>query len=232
MKLRSDVSAKLIKSDAHDLDVIQAARVSTQGSFVLEGNQSGKGLINYLMRDRHGSPFEHTSFTFLVEAPIFAAREHMRHRAGWSYNEESGRYKELEGVFYKPARNRPIVQVGKPGAYVFLPGEELHHGAVAEEFVWAYSEAYEAYKTLLNNGVAREVARMVLPVGIFTSYFATCNARSLMHFLSLRTKSENATYPSFPQREIEMVAEQMEEAFKVAMPLTYEAFVKNGRVAP
>jgi thymidylate synthase (FAD) len=73
---------------------------------------------------------------------------------------------------------------------------------------------------------------MVLPVNIYTSFYATCNARSLMHFLSLRTNRDNAAFPSFPQREIEMVADQMEEALKAAMPQTYAAFEKNGRVAP
>jgi thymidylate synthase (FAD) len=96
----------------------------------------------------------------------------------------------------------------------------------------AYEDAFGAYEEMLQAGIAKEVARMVLPVGIFTSYFATCNARSLMHFLSLRTISAGSTFPSFPQREIEMVAEQMEEVFKVHMPITHEAFVRNGRVAP
>jgi thymidylate synthase (FAD) len=94
------------------------------------------------------------------------------------------------------------------------------------------TEAYGTYKRLLDLEVAREVARMVLPVNIFTSFYATCNARSLMHFLSLRTKRENAAFPSFPQREIEMVAEQMEAAFASLMPQTYAAFEANGRVAP
>ena len=85
---------------------------------------------------------------------------------------------------------------------------------------------------MLDAGVAREVARTVLPVGIYSSMYATCNARALMHFLSLRTKHEDATFPSFPQREIEMVAEKMEACFAELMPLTYAAWQANGRVAP
>jgi thymidylate synthase (FAD) len=85
---------------------------------------------------------------------------------------------------------------------------------------------------MLDAGIAREVARMVLPVGTYTSFYATCNARSLMHFLSLRTKAENAAFPSFPQREIEMVAEEMEPVLDFLMPETYTAFEKHGRVAP
>ncbi|MFE5092060.1 FAD-dependent thymidylate synthase [Streptomyces sp. NPDC056638] len=232
MEIRNDVTAKVVRFDAFDRDVVQAARVSTQGSNSDGKGQSSEGLINFLMRDRHGSPFEHTSFTFLVEAPIFVAREHMRHRAGWSYNEESGRYKELEGVFYLPPGSRELQQVGKPGAYIFETGTVEQWNAVDVGFPAAYREAFNQYQEMLIQGVAREVARMVLPVGIFTSYYATCNARSLMHFLSLRTKKENAKVPSFPQREIETVADQMEMAFRAAMPLTHAAFEKHGRVAP
>lgn len=232
IKYRSDVGVTLVKHSATDTDVVQAARVSTQGLDSLGSETKPEGLINFLMRDRHGSPFEHTSFTFLVEAPIFVAREHMRHRAGWSYNEESGRYKELEGTFYIPAVDRPLVQVGKPGAYTFTPGDRVQRSSVEQNMCKVYTSAYQRYQGMLQQGIAREVARMILPVGIFTSYYATCNARSLMHFLSLRTTVEGSKFPSFPQREIEMVAEQMEAAFALAMPLTHKAFEKHGRVAP
>jgi thymidylate synthase (FAD) len=234
MEFRSDMTVNLIKHAAEDADVAFAARVSTLGGETRFNEVSDKdsGLINYLMRDRHGSPFEHTSFTFLIESPIFVAREFFRHRAGWSYNEESGRYKELAPVFYVPADGRPLRQVGKPGAYRFELGTYKQSMAVSGDIRRISSEAYGAYKRLLDLEVAREVARMVLPVNIYTSYYATCNARSLMHFLSLRTKRDDAAFPSFPQREIEMVAEQMESAFASVMPQTYAAFEKNGRVAP
>jgi thymidylate synthase (FAD) len=230
--IRSDVTAKLINISANDAMVAKAARVSTIGKQSAADDLPTGGLINFLMRDRHGSPFEHTSFTFLVEAPIFVAREHMRHRAGWSYNEESGRYKELEGIFYRPGATRNLVQKGKPGAYTFAPGEVEQELRVEHSFGVIYRAAFSHYKQMLADGIAREVARMVLPVGTFTSYYATCNARSLMHFLSLRTISEDAQFPSFPQREIEMVAEQMEREFKESMPHTHAAFVTHGRVAP
>ncbi|MFE6226870.1 FAD-dependent thymidylate synthase [Streptomyces sp. NPDC057854] len=226
------MTLKLVNISANDALVAKAARVSTIGKQSAADELPTEGLINFLMRDRHGSPFEHTSFTFLVEAPIFVAREHMRHRAGWSYNEESGRYKELEGVFYRPAPERALVQVGKAGAYQFTPGTDAQKHVVKREFYSAYAWAFRLYKEMLDQGIAREIARMVLPVGLFTSYYATCNARSLMHFLSLRTISEDAKYPSFPQREIEMVAEGMEKEFRTFMPHTHAAFVKHGRVAP
>ena len=84
----------------------------------------------------------------------------------------------------------------------------------------------------MDAGVAREVARTVLPLSLYSSMYVTMNARSLMAFLSLRTKREGSHFPSFPQREIEMVAEKMETHFAELMPLTYEAFNTNGRVSP
>lgn len=232
---RSDVTVELVRSSARDADVIFAARVSTAGESTLEeidaDPQRSTGLINYLMRERHGSPFEHNSMTFFVRAPIFVWREHMRHRIA-SYNEESGRYRELEPIFYIPDRSRNVVQIGKTGAYEFIPGDEAQYALIDSEMRDACTRAYRAYQSLLEAGVAREVARMVLPVSIYSSAYVTLNARSLMNFLSLRLKSDAARYPSYPQREIEMVAEKYEEAWARLMPLTYAAFVANGRVAP
>jgi len=236
------MTVELVRSSAHDADVLFAARVSTLGEQSLEDNQldgtqtdaelkRDRGLINYLMRDRHGSPFEHNSMTFYVRAPIFVFREFMRHRIA-SYNEESGRYRELSPVFYVPANDRNLLQVGKPGAYDFLPGSAEQTALVQQQTRAAAIHSYEAYQRMLEAGVAREVARIVLPLNIYSSMYVTMNARALMNFLSLRTKREGTHFPSFPQREIEMCAEQMEEHFSSLMPLTYESFNSNGRVAP
>ncbi|NHN45416.1 FAD-dependent thymidylate synthase [Chryseoglobus frigidaquae] len=238
IQFRSDVTVELVRASAHDSDVLFAARVSTQGEQTLEAAASGdeatardRGLINYLMRDRHGSPFEHNSMTFYVQAPIFVFREFMRHRIA-SYNEESGRYRELRPVFYVPGPDRNLVQVGKPGAYEFLPGSAEQLALVDAEVRASCTAAYASYQRMLDAGIAREVARAVLPVTIYSTMYVTMNARSLMNFLSLRTKREGTHFPSFPQREIEMVAEQMEQHFAALMPLTYESFNGNGRVAP
>ena len=238
---RSDVTVELVRSSASDSDVLFAARVSTQGEQTLESaaantdasedEKRNKGLINYLMRDRHGSPFEHNSMTFYVQAPIFVFREFMRHRIA-SYNEESGRYKELSPVFYVPAPDRNLVQVGKTGHYEFLPGSAEQIALVEQESRTTSQQAYESYKRMLEAGVAREVARIVLPLNIYSSMYVTMNSRALMNFLSLRTSREGTHFPSFPQREIEMCAEKMEEFWAELMPYTYEAFNKNGRVAP
>lgn len=234
--LRSDVTVELVKSAATDSDVLWAARVSTAGEQSLDELQKdperSKGLINYLMRDRHGSPFEHNSMTFFISAPIFVFREFMRHRVGWSYNEESGRYRELQPVFYVPDTSRKLVQEGRPGKYVFVEGTPEQHELTGRAMEESYRRAYETYQEMLAAGVAREVARAVLPVGLYSSMYATCNARSLMHFLGLRTQHELAAVPSFPQREIEMVGERMEAHWARLMPLTHAAFNKNGRVAP
>ncbi|HUR73730.1 MAG TPA: FAD-dependent thymidylate synthase [Sporichthya sp.] len=232
---RSDVTVELVKALASDSDVLFAARVSTKGEQSLEDVDAdasrSAGLIRYLMRDRHGSPFEHNSMTFYVQAPIFVFREFMRHRIA-SYNEESGRYRELRPVFYVPGPERKLQQVGKAGAYTFEDGTPEQHAIVTRATQDACRRAYAAYQEMLAAGVAREVARIVLPVTTYSSMYVTMNARALMNFLSLRTKRDDSTFPSFPQREIEMVAEVMESHFARLMPLTHEAFDLQGRVCP
>ncbi len=229
ISFRSDVTVKLIQAMASDEAVAMAARVSTGSTHASPDRDAG--LINYLMRDRHGSPFEHNAFTFYIEAPIFVFREFMRHRIA-SYNEESGRYKELEPVFYVPAPERKLIQIGKTGAYEFVEGSKEQFVVTSESIKDACVFAYQQYTEMLNAGVAREVARAVLPVTTYSSMYVTMNARSMMNFLSLRTSRPETKFPSFPQREIEMVAEKMEEFFAEKMPITYETFNKNGRVAP
>jgi thymidylate synthase (FAD) len=235
IQFRDDVSVELVKSSASDADVIWAARVSTAGDKSLEdvGADPAKseGLINYLARERHGSPFEHTSMTFFISAPIFVFREFMRHRIA-SYNEESGRYRELRPVFYVPSKDRKLVQVGKPGAYSFVEGSTEQYQMTVDAIKETCTLAYENYQKLLTAGVAREVARAVLPVTLYSSMYVTMNARALMNFLSLRTAREGSHFPSYPQREIEMVAEKMEAEFAKLMPITYGAFQKSGRIAP
>jgi thymidylate synthase (FAD) len=235
IEFRSDVTVELVKHAASDADVLWAARVSTKGEQSLAEVEKdpgrSAGLINYLMRDRHGTPFEHSSMTFYVQAPIFVFREFMRHRT-FSYNEESGRYRRLRPVFYVPGPDRKLVQEGKPGAYEFTDGTEKQHEIVAETVMESSRSAYAAYLSMLDAGIAREVARTILPVGIYSSMYATCNARALMNFLSLRTRRPDSAFPSFPQREIEMVAERMETQWAALMPLTHAAFEKNGRVCP
>ncbi len=174
---------------------------------------------------------EEMTYDLTVEGPWhnFLANGVVVHN---SYNEESGRYRELQPVFYVPGEDRKLVQQGRPGKYEFVPGTEAQQAIVERSMQESYIQAYERYQEMLAAGVAREVARAVLPVGLFSSMYATCNARSLMHFLGLRTQHELAKVPSFPQREIEMVGEKMETEWAKLMPLTHAAFNTNGRVAP
>jgi thymidylate synthase (FAD) len=233
----SDIIVDLIKHSASDTDVAFAAKVSTKGQlsyregFAVEDTEKLAGLINFLARERHGSPFEHSVFTFYVKAPIFVWREHMRHRIA-SYNEESGRYRVLEPHFYVPGPDRKLVQVGKTGSYTFEEGNPEQMAITLVSYRRTCKEAYSNYMDMINAGVAREVARGVLPVTIYSSAYVTMNARALMNFLSLRVNAEGSKFPSYPQREIEMVAERYEQIFKEVMPITYDAFIKNGRVAP
>ncbi len=232
---RSDMTVELVKASASDADVIWAARVSTAGEQSLdeigEDPARSAGLINYLARERHGSPFEHTSMTFFISAPIFVFREFMRHRIA-SYNEESGRYRELSPVFYIPDADRKLIQIGKAGAYTFVDGTKEQLDITQAAMKESYILAYQQYQVMLDAGIAREVARAVLPVGLYSSMYVTMNARALMNFLSLRTAREGSHFPSYPQREIEMVAEKMEVEFARLMPLTHAAFEKSGRVTP
>lgn len=226
-------TVELVGVDASDEDVARAAWVSTVGEESKEKDATRiGGLINYLMRDRHGSPFEHNQFRFFVQTPLFVRSEFHRHRIGWSYNEHSGRYSQFEPHFYVIPEGRNLTQTGKPGHYLFGPGTDEQYLLVRDIQLAQAEAAYDDYVMLLENNIAKEVARMHMPLTLMTSFYATCNARSLMSFLSLRTKDDAATFPSNPQWEINEVANKIEDAFKLHMPLTHSSFVSNGRVAP
>lgn len=227
------VFAELKNSMAGDATIINAARASVdrwEWKIDLD-SASDKGTINYLMRERHGSPFEHNSMTFWVKAPIFVFREHMRHRMA-SYNEMSGRYTELPGEFYIPGKDRPLVNIGTGAKPQLVPGTEEQYAVMEDAHMKVYELAWEQYHRQLDVGIATEMARDVLPVGIFSQMVVTMNLRSAFNFLSLRTMREDAKFVSRPQREIEMVAEIIEKHVAELFPVAYEAFNKHGRVAP
>lgn len=229
--LRSDFDVDLVQHMGNDEMLCKAARVSTLGVASIQSEEAA-GLIRFLMNNRHGTPFEHAAFTFLISAPIMVWREFMRHRIGISYNEQSGRYMELEPVFYIPPPERALIQVGKPGHYTFIPGTPDDTAYTAQELVKAYEKSWDVYQELLASGIAKEVARSCLPVAIYSTAYVTMNPRSLMSFLTLRTKVDNSLFPSYPQWEINQVANQMEKIFAVLFPITYEAFNNARRVAP
>lgn len=229
VEFSSDMTVKLVRSMASDDMVIQAAQVSAKG----ENNPETvpERLINALLKGRHGSPFEHTAFTFFVEAPIFVFREWQRHRIS-SFNEMSGRYTELKPKFYIPGTDRKMINYGTK----MKPKFSYDRNGAGQQFcgdILSQSlEAWAIYENALEEGIANEVARMVLPLNVYSQMYWTVNARSLMNFLSLRVESDDSTYRSYPQYEIDLAARKIEDAFAHHMPATHKAFVENGRVAP
>lgn len=178
-----------------------------------------EGLINFLYKNKHMTPFESSVFNFRISTPLFVARELFRHRSA-SYNEWSGRYSEMLPEFYLPAPDRPLVQAGKPGDYYFTAGSEEQYRLVVSWQLGSFQHSWDSYQALLGAGVAKEVARNVLPLATYTYFYVTMNARNLMHFLTLRN-DKHALH------EIRDVAAKIEAEFAKAMPLTYAAFDKE-----
>jgi thymidylate synthase (FAD) len=207
---------------ASDLAVVNGARVSFNQE-ADEMTERDEGLIRFLVRERHGSPFEHGYFRFLVKAPLFVVREHHRHRSGHSYNEWSGRYSKMDAEFYVPDNVR--TQVGKPGSYSFEPVDDHVRDETRREIEENAARAFAAYERMLEQGVAKEIARAVLPLSTYTKYYWSCNPRSLMHFCGLRNH-ESAQY------EIRQYAAAAESFLERLMPITHAAFVANGRLSP
>jgi len=214
---------RLDASMASDLSVVNAARVSFARRKE-EMDDSDAGLIRFLMRDRHGTPFEHNAFRFHIRCPLFVARDWFRHRVG-SFNEFSMRYAKATDDFYVPEADDVRSQVGKPGAYSFEPVDPELAERTRDELRAVYEQAYETYVRLVEAGVARELARCVLPVGAYTEFYWTVNARSVMNFVSLRAADT-------AQREIRRYAEAVETFLAAKMPITHAAFVASDRVAP
>ncbi len=203
---------RLVDFMGDDVAIVQAARVSFgQGS---KGEKMDRKLIDYLIANRHETPFEQAIFKYHVKCPIFVARQWFRHR--WSsFNEISARYTEMTDEFYLPETFR--TQKSRNYRYNDLPDEvnERLRGKV-ESF---YREMYQLYESLIAEGVAKEQARIVLPMGLYTQFYWTINARSLMNFLSLRLEIH-------AQKEIRLYAQAIEKIFREKLPWTYDAFEK------
>ncbi len=244
----SNITVKMIDTMGGDDAIARAAKVLDPQVFEIIDNTKCAGLINYMMKHRHGTPFEHSCIQVHVHAPIFVWREWHRHRIGFSYNEESARYKTLEPVFYLPPRERPMFKVDGwvPGRPKFrtiteqasLLGSsdngttELKYQQLLKNLKSAYEHSYSCYVDNLSMGFDPGLARDCLPVGIYSSCWVTCNPRSLMAFISLRTHDPEAKFVSYPLYEIEVAAKACEDILKLGWPLTHKAFVENGRVGP
>jgi|SRR5581483_10185944 len=216
--LESTLTADLVQSMGDDLSVVNAARVSLQKHSEAVG-AADIGLIKFLMKNRHTSPFEHTSATFLIDAPIFVAREWHRHRTQ-SYNEVSGRYSKLQMRFYVPAPERPLVQQGKPGEYTFTPGTTMQYVTLLDSIHDACHRAEKEYEQMLEAGIAKEVARMVLPVNTYTSWYATANLLNWLRFLDLRTHGT-------AMWEIRQLAWQVHDQLVELYPVSMEAWAER-----
>lgn len=240
IQFKSDIDVRVIQEMGGDHMIVAAAKASTCGMDAIQyaqpkSEEENTGLIRYLMKHRHGSPFEHSAITFFVHAPIFVWREWHRHRVGFSYNEESGRYKQLDPVFYIPDRERPMMKVEgwKPGRPKFLRCDSDHtYFDLCDNLKRSYNYSYRAYQDNLTLGFDPGLARDCLPVGIYSGCWVTCNPRSLMHFLSLRVHDPGSTFVSYPLWEIDLAARACEQCLKEGWPITHKAFIENGRVAP
>lgn len=227
---RNDFDVELLDRMGDDARVCQAARISNLGARAEDTTES-ENLIRFLMKGRHGTPFEHCTMQWLISAPIFVWREFHRHRMA-SYNEQSSRWMQLAPVFYEPPADRSVVRRKdtRKGDYAYEPAEE---DSLMAGYFLQYREnlrdscraAYAMYEAAIGIGIAGEVARMHLPVNVYSSCYVTMNLRGLMNFLSLRT-AETA------QREIRQVAFEMEQQFREAFPLVWKAWNDNGKVAP
>ena len=180
---RSDMRVAYVDHMGNDKRIAQAARVSTGND---QSDRPHEGLVKRLWQDQHTSTFEHNTLTVRVEVPIFVAREWMRHRTQ-AFNEISGRYSEMEPIFYVPGEDRPLVQTGKAMDYRREAGSPILRAVTDRLMRIAGKGAWRLYEYLLRKGVAREVARNVLPVSLYTRFYATANLRNWLHFVELRT---------------------------------------------
>jgi thymidylate synthase (FAD) len=205
---------RLVDFMGGDQGVVDAARVSYGGTS--KGPEADRKLIAYLMKHKHESPFEHSVFKFHVKTPIFVMRQWIRHRIA-SYNEISARYTEVKDEFYVPSRWRAQDLKNKQGS---VSAAALDHAALTAGFQAQVDAALACYKSLLASGVAREMARMVLPVNMYTEFYWTINARSLMNFVTLRADAH-------AQWEIQQYGEAVARFFREAMPWTFEAYLRH-----
>ena len=217
MQFRSEMGVDYIQHMGTDETVARAARVSTGRDQLEQGKI--EGLIGYLVREGHTSTLEHCTVTVRVHVPIFVHRQLMTHRT-LSKNSESGRYKELEPVFYVPSEDRPLVNAGSGAHPDLVHTPDYHRRYMTRDSHRAVSlYAWENYEMMVADGIATEVARNVLPVSIYTSAYLTGNLLSWFNFLRLR--NGNQGHPRF---EIVEVAKKVEAIIEELYPVTYNAW--------
>jgi thymidylate synthase (FAD) len=217
-----------------DLEIINNAKVSfdrymTQDDFDAD-REGARKFIDFLVRERHGSPLEAPEFRFRVKAPIFVFREWHRHRMA-ELNEESMRYSiKSDPDFYVPAPEDVRAQVGTPGRYRFEAITDQH---VVDEAIskieLAQHFSFRTYHELVDMGVAKELARVVIPVGMFSTMIWKANLRSILNFLSLRGTNPALENRGHAQHEIKVYADAMEDMVSLVVPMTMASFKAHGR---
>lgn len=203
---------RLVDFMGGDSAVVQSARVSFgKGSTDDERDQK---LVFFLLANGHETPFEHSVFKFHIKCPIFVARQWFRHRMA-SYNEISGRYTEMAEEFCLP----DFLRTQKAKNYQYNQVTAELNQMLKEKIKTHYDHSFALYQELLEQGVAKEHARIVLPLSLYTQFYWTINSRSLMNFIKLRTE-EHAQY------EIRQYAQVINVIFREKMPWTHAAFNK------
>jgi thymidylate synthase (FAD) len=213
---------ELVDSMGSDLSVVQAARISNGAAMPDWRGAPDERLINFLAKHEHMTPFEHATFKFYVKAPIFVIREWQRHRT-FSYNELSARYKKLEPEFFYPRRPRIQDPINKQGSVE--TDDDLLHLQVNEVLGRGYAGSMQAYEKMLDMGIAREIARSVLPVGIYSEMYVTGNFRNWMHWWWLRSGAD-------AQQEIREYAHAVGDILAEKMPISFMALynVRRGNI--
>ncbi len=211
---------RLVDSMGDDLSIVRAARVSYDAAW-RTGVDAGKDakLINYLMTNRHNTPFEMVEFTFEVKAPIFVFRQWHRHRT-WSYNEVSARYTELPDEYYVPDLEKIGTQDKKNKQARDMRTAHLENYGLIQSrnlYIDKCKEAHEHYKFLLDRGWPRELARSILPVSTYSKMFAKVDLSNLLHFLSLRLHPH-------AQFEIRVYAQAILDLITPIVPVAIEAW--------
>lgn len=228
---RSDMIVNLVDSMGDEDTIVNAARVSSGSVADQHSQAANKGLIRALIREGHGTPVEYPDLIWHLEVPIFVSRQIVKHRLS-TINEVSGRYSDLDPVFYSPAPGRPVQQVGKTMNYEFAPGDTPEAldllEDVRDEMETVAIHAWQSYKYLRDRGVAKELARQHLPVNLYTRLYMKMNLRSTLHFITQRTERDDADRVSHAQHEIELVARQMEEIIKTKFPTVWDAYAATG----
>lgn len=234
MRIRHDIKVELLETAGSDRSIAEDALVSSGNDY--DENRLA-GLINSLLRQKHGSPFESGYMRFLIEAPRAVRDEHVRHRIG-SYSSTSLRYRMEDDnmEFYLPPPHRPLQPSidHKPMRPAYKPLGLYDY----EAYVTSLYDTYDFITMVLKQLAAKtetsatEARRWITPDGLYTPYIYRANPRMIMAFLSLRTNHPEANHPSYPMWEIEQVAIQIENLFAIQFPLTYAAFNRFGREAP